>query len=202
MLGVAVTCCSSSPGPLLPSCWSSGQCQGTWGLCSGRGTGLPPSHLQVQPAAKLSTWPRETHTDTCRALTRLVPRTATAFSGAYTRDPRLAQAQAAMSPPPLGLAETKGHSCRHTHESLWMHEHMRGPSLCPVPLPRSQPSYLPQGLPTCWLVQLDVCCKHIAFILILQAHHAHRSLWITAQILACLIPLPGPSVSYSPASPA
>lgn len=35
MLGVAVTTCSSSPGP-LPGCWSSGLCLGTQCTCPGR----------------------------------------------------------------------------------------------------------------------------------------------------------------------
>lgn len=60
MLGVAVTTCSSSPGP-LPSCWSPGRCLGTQCTCPGRGTWLPPSHVQDQPAVKLSTCPRDPH---------------------------------------------------------------------------------------------------------------------------------------------
>lgn len=62
MLGVAITFCSSGPGPLLPSCWSPGWCWGTRRCCPGRGTCMPPSQLQVQPVAKLSTCPRDTHT--------------------------------------------------------------------------------------------------------------------------------------------
>lgn len=53
------------------------------------------------------------------------------------------------------------------------HMHIHGPSVCPVPLPRSQHSCPPQGPPTCWLVRLDASCKRLAPILIPQALRTH-----------------------------
>lgn len=61
----------------MPSCWSPGWCLGTQHLCPGRGMWLPPSHLQVQPAVKLSPRPRDTRTDTHGMRTRSDTRTAT-----------------------------------------------------------------------------------------------------------------------------
>lgn len=82
----------------------------------------------------------------------------------YIQDSHHTQVQTDMSPHPLGLAETEGHQCRHTHNVPRIHkhvhvcgspEHWHGPSVCPVPLPRSWPSDPPHRSPTHWLVQLD-----------------------------------------------
>ena len=44
------------------------------------------------------------------------------------------------------------------HKTPWMPKHMN----IHVPLPRSQPSYLPQEHLISRLVQLDACCKRIS----------------------------------------
>ena len=90
------------------------------------------------------------------------------------QDSHKTQTQTATSlPPPLGLAETGGHLCRHTHDTLYVHKHAHGhgslvywhgPSVPPVPLPRSRPSDPPHGSPTRWLVHLGAPCKQAALM--------------------------------------
>lgn len=122
----------------------------------------------------------------------------------YIQDSHHTQVQTDMSPHPLGLAETEGHQCRHTHNIPRIHkhvhvcgspEHWHGPSVCPVPLPRSWPSDPPHRSPTHWLVQLDAPNMQHSYNHPTGISHSQVLLG-TSTVSAHLITLPGPPTHW------
>ena len=87
-------------------CWRPAPCPVTHGLCPGWGMQLLLSPLQVQPAAKLSTCPREILTD--RPKHMCTGHWHGWSQGCHTQDTDHTSPSIATSPPLLGLAQT-GH---------------------------------------------------------------------------------------------
>lgn len=133
----------------------------------------------------------ETHThvqDTDTASDRRCHRQGAAITSTHTWDPDHTPALTVMSPPSVGLAQTRNSVVQaYTYDTLRVHKHtdtcgscsvLGGQPFCPlVPLSRSQPSDPLHRSLTQWLVQLSARCKHAA----LTPHSTGTPQWQVTQ---------------------
>lgn len=145
------------------------------GICPGWGKWLLLSPLQVQPAAKMSTYCRETHRDTATHIegTDMASHTdchiqGAAISNTHVQD--LGQTQV-QQPPPLLLLGCVWHTC----QTLQVHKHLH---ICGLPPPAlstafclpSTPTWIPSPLYpshrswlvvwSIWVLTENVCSSH------------------------------------------
>lgn len=159
-------------GLLLPNCWSPTQC--SWDLW------FLPRLRDVDASfpfvGKVNMCPRCTgHTqdvDMDMDMASYADRSLLSTAPLYRTDFR--DKHRALSPPPIGLAETEGHLCGHTYVTFWAHQQVPlvpfdTPAGTPYPLTLWVPN-VPAGLAQCWLQK--VICTHT---LVVQAPHTHPS---------------------------